>query len=472
MFQKKFISIVFTSRKIQYLQLDSSKKTVVKFGSFDIPPGLIVAYQVKDVAVLSQLVAGTYKQLGLKEKAVGIVIPEFSTYTRAFNFPKLEHQELDEAVRWDAADFLPDSGKDMLMDWEIIGEEGETYKVLMAAIKKEALAGYVDAVSRAGLIPLIVETPSLSLVRVTDGIDVEKLVVYVSADETILVLGKGESILASSVANSSSQNEIIQTAQRLIQHYSKVAVEKVFVGGANLSGQFLNDFQANLGKKIELINIAIQGLTPAQVQEYIIPISLQLKDPVQPASEATINLLPKEWEKHFKERLTGLRYWTLTLFISVIVWVCLLAVVITYMLFNKVTRDYEARETMVDDKVLTQVTADVERANNLSESVLSITESIVWPQTIVNQITKVKPVGIEILSFDLNLEKGTVKLIGKAADRSVLINFKKKIESTSAFDSIELPITSLVSETNLDFEMTFIYMPVMKETKKVPKLKI
>jgi len=109
MFQKKFISIVFTSRKIQYLQLDSSKKTVVKFGSFDIPPGLIVAYQVKDVAVLSQLVAGTYKQLGLKEKAVGIVIPEFSTYTRAFNFPKLEHQELDEAVRWDAADFLPDS---------------------------------------------------------------------------------------------------------------------------------------------------------------------------------------------------------------------------------------------------------------------------------------------------------------------------------------------------------------------------
>jgi len=127
---------------------------------------------------------------------------------------------------------------------------------------------------------------------------------------------------------------------------------------------------------------------------------------------------------------------------------------------------------MVDDKVLTQVTADVERANNLSESVLSITESIVWPQTIVNQITKVKPVGIEILSFDLNLEKGTVKLIGKAADRSVLINFKKKIESTSAFDSIELPITSLVSETNLDFEMTFIYMPVMKETKKVPKLKI
>ncbi|OGM75484.1 hypothetical protein A2382_00335 [Candidatus Woesebacteria bacterium RIFOXYB1_FULL_38_16] len=472
MFQKKFISIVFTSRKIQYLQLDSSKKTVVKFGSFDIPPGLIVAYQVKDVAVLSQLVAGTYKQLGLKEKAVGIVIPEFSTYTRAFNFPKLEHQELDEAVRWDAADFLPDSGKDMLMDWEIIGEEGETYKVLMAAIKKEALAGYVDAVSRAGLIPLIVETPSLSLVRVTDGIDVEKLVVYVSADETILVLGKGESILASSVANSSSQNEIIQTAQRLIQHYSKVAVEKVFVGGANLSGQFLNDFQANLGKKIELINIAIQGLTPAQVQEYIIPISLQLKDPVQPASEATINLLPKEWEKHFKERLTGLRYWTLTLFISVIVWVCLLAVVITYMLFDKVARDYEARETMVDDKVLTQVTADVERANNLSESVLSITESIVWPQTIVNQITKVKPVGIEILSFDLNLEKGTVKLIGKAADRSVLINFKKKIESTSAFDSIELPITSLVSETNLDFEMTFIYMPVMKETKKVPKLKI
>jgi len=208
------------------------------------------------------------------------------------------------------------------------------------------------------------------------------------------------------------------------------------------------------------------------VQEYIIPISLQLKDPVQPASEATINLLPKEWEKHFKERLTGLRYWTLTLFISVIVWVCLLAVVITYMLFDKVARDYEARETMVDDKVLTQVTADVERANNLSESVLSITESIVWPQTIVNQITKVKPVGIEILSFDLNLEKGTVKLIGKAADRSVLINFKKKIESTSAFDSIELPITSLVSETNLDFEMTFIYMPVMKETKKVPKLKI
>ena len=85
MLKKNFVSIVFSANKLQILKLNSSKKKVEKHLTIDIPDGLIVNHKVQDVDILAKLLGQVWKKAGIKEKTVGLVVPEFSTFIKTLN---------------------------------------------------------------------------------------------------------------------------------------------------------------------------------------------------------------------------------------------------------------------------------------------------------------------------------------------------------------------------------------------------
>lgn len=470
MFKKQFVSLVFSSKKLQVLQMDLGRRKVRKFGSVDLEPGLIINYRVQKIEGLSEVVRNAWAKLKISEKSVGIVVPEFSTYTKSLSLPKLEFGEIDEAVRWQSQDFLPGSGKDMMMDWQLIGESATNYTILVVAIKKDVLANYVDVASRAGLIPLVVETPSLSLTRLADGERTGKLVIYVASEETVIVLTEGETIVASSVANSSSQNEILMTAERIVKHYGMVEVKKVVVGGAGLARDFYDALQGRLKRPVEVVRVKLSGMDINQIQEYLIAISLQLKDPAQPEDERTINLLPPMWVEHYKRKMMDIQLWSLTLVASIFVWVCLLASVIAYLLIGGQIQEMQrlviGRQGAETDEIFKQV----EAINALSENVIEITEKSKDPQEVVNMVAALKPAGVRINKYEIDFEEGAMKLAGRAAERGELLSFKQALVDSQSFMEVNLPVTSLVGEYDLDF--TIAIKLKQAEEKKVTKLKI
>jgi hypothetical protein len=299
--KKSFISICFYSSKLQVLQLDNKKNGVEKFASINLPKGLISNYKVRDKASLAKIVGGVWKQLGLPDKSVGLVVPEFSTFTKSVSLPKLEVKELDEAVRWQAHEFLP-SSRDIVMDWKIYKKADKVYHIMVVAISEDVLSGYVDAVSLAGLYPLVVETPSLSLVRISDGNPTGKLAIYANYGEAILAISYGEEIIGSSVIASINQDEILRTAFQMLSHYREIEVKRIEVGGPEISKKLFSDLQTKLGRKVGWIKPGIVGMSSQQVQDFLIPISLQMKDPAEPANETTINLLPPKWAKQYQSK--------------------------------------------------------------------------------------------------------------------------------------------------------------------------
>jgi len=120
MMNKSFISLSISSQKLQVLQLNSGKDKVQKASTIDLPEGLISNHRVSDKQYLAKILKGVWKKVGLKEKTVGIVIPEFSTFIKQLTLPKLETVELDEAVQWQARDFLPTKVSNMSMDWKVV----------------------------------------------------------------------------------------------------------------------------------------------------------------------------------------------------------------------------------------------------------------------------------------------------------------------------------------------------------------
>ena len=469
---KPFVSLSFSTNKLQILKLNSNKTKVDSLTTVNIPEGLVTNYRVKDKTKLANIIKLSYSSLKIGEKSVGIVIPEFSTFTKLIRLPVLEVKELDEAAKWQAQEFLPDSSKDMVMDWKIVSTGLSGNQVMIVAVDKELLSGYVDAVGLAGLNPILVETQSLSLLRIADGTETGKLIVYKSADEVIITMVMGKSVLGSTVVGVGSDESVYQTVIQMVSHYSKIKIEKVVVAGLGFSQGFYSNIQQSLGATVEGIQPKLTGLNNQQYQEYLIPISLQLEDPLEPKDESTINLLPPAWVKKYSNKKLKLQVWSMMTVGAVVILGCFLATLYIYMMLNSQLSDLKSATPQddVDNLPVNSVLTEVNKVNDLASRVASIDDISVEPQEVINKITTAKPSGIIITKYKIDLEKGGVQLYGIAIGRQELVEFKKALEEYEEFGSVSIPLQSLEAEADIEYEMSFDYLPI-KPQKKI-KLKL
>lgn len=461
MINKTFVSIFFSTDRLQVLELTSSKKKVTKFTSVSLPAGLISNYKVSNRNALAKIIRNLWDKLELKEKAAGLVVPEFSTFTKLFSLPKLTLPELDEAVRWQAQDFLPSQLSDMVMDWKIVKTENDGYQLLAAAMDKEILEGYVEAVVEAGLFPMVVETPSLSLVRLSSREETGKLILYNNFGEGILVISEGEKIFGSSIVPIEEKDELIKTSSRILAHYKEVEVKKVIIGGAGLDNTLAKSLEEKLNIKVEWIKPEVTGLTDSQIQEYLVPLSLQLKEPAKPSDENTINLLPGALVTKYERERFKLQLWGLTLTITLFVWISFLAALGSYLFLTREVSALRERNSLKQKAVQEKVTAiaQVKEINQLADKILKIKSVSVYPQKVLGDINNAKSSGIIVSKYKINLDRGDVELEGTAVDRLTLVDFKQKLEGNQNISSVTIPISSFEVENNLEFKMSFTYSP-------------
>ncbi|MCH7640647.1 pilus assembly protein PilM [Patescibacteria group bacterium] len=471
MVRKSFISLSFASQsKLQVMQLTPDKKKVKKYISLALPEGLIVSSRVQDERALAIILKEIWKKIGLREKSVGIVIPESSTFTKLLKLPTLSSTELDEAVRWQVSDFLPVKPTEVVMDWKKIKVEGDSTTVLAVAIPKVVLRGYVAAAGLAGLFPQVVETPSLSLSRFLEKEEKGSLIVYGNFGEVILVVSEGRKIVGSSVVSASDVDEILNVSSRMIRHYSDVKVAKVAIGGPLISQDLVKRLQETLKVPVEWIKVKVGGLDGAKLQDYLIPISLQLKDPARPADETTVNLLPSELVTKYSKKRLRLQIWSVTLIISLVVWLTFFSTLGFYLFFGQQIKFYQPENVLNqiphgNAKVIQQI-AEI---NAVSNRVLKITSSTIAPQIIFNSIAQALPPDVTVARYRIDLDTGEIEVIGISATRQALIDFKQALEEVTDFSLVQIPISSFEKEAELQYSARFTYLPAIGNSQLVPE---
>jgi len=466
---KSFISVVFFSDKVQIVKSSKGGSLIEKFGSFPIPDGLVVNYKVQAEEQLVELLKSALKQLKISDKFAGVVVPEFSTFTKTLDMPPLTSHELDEAVRWRAQEFLPVSLGEAVMDWQVIEKADTQVKVLAAAILKDILAEYVDVVGKAGLQPLVVETPSLSLVRVVpDGGD-GRLIMYISENETILVVAKERAILGSSVVRNQSPNEILRTAQLISGHYEGVSIKKVYIAGVGFDQAFVNNLAATLQKGVDVVNYEVVGMAQPQVHEYLISLSLQKKDPAEPRSEKTINLLPPGWASHYRNKVKGSRIWTVALTSAFVAWSGFLVALIAFMILSQQAINLEDQASGNGNGNGRDVGVRIGEINALSSQVLLVTGAPP-PQSLVNVVEEVRPEEVEVQQYTVNFDSGTVSVEGFSTTRNALVSFRDILSDREQFLKVELPLSAIVEDRDIRFNMTLSFIEV--KTTQAPRLRI
>ncbi len=470
MLKKTFVSISFSSpNRVQVLQLNASRKGIKKLAAIDLPQGLIKNYRVTDEKSLAKFLSEIWKKAGFKEKSVGLVIPESSTLTKILKLPTLGASELDEAVRWQAQEYIPHKEEDVILDWKIIKEEPDGMQVLVVVILKEILSGYVNSAHLAGLFPLVVETPSISLVRISDSNNLGSLILYENFGQVILLISQGQRIIASSVVGISEKEEVVNITSKLLKHYHDVEVKKILVGGPKLDQVMARNLQTSLRMPVEWIKPLVSGVEAKTLQEYLIPISLQLKDPAEPADETTVNLLPPLLVKKYQREKLKHQIWSLSLVVTLVIWISFFSTVgVTIFLEQQIAFFKQEDTSSLIPPEKAEYIAEVKEINSTSAKVLAIAKVATPPQLIFNSISKAKPDGVNIIRYRIDLETGKIDLVGISADRQSLIGFKDELEKVVNFSLVDIPISSFEEEFNLEYALQFSYLPISSIKPKVP----
>ena len=472
LFKRNFVSLVVTPKQLKAIRVNTKTNTVIKFAQIDVPPGVIVNYQVQDKETLVKLISELWTKNKIGEKYVGVVVPEFSTYTKSLTLPNLTDTEISEALSIKIQDYIPVSVDEVIFDWKTIKRDKKNAEVLVVAISKAVLFGYIDAIAAAGLSPLVVETPSLSILRIIDGDETGKLIIYLTTSEAVLVIAIGGKIIASSVITSGNFNTIVGTARQMLTHYKEVSIDKVMISGVGLTQDLVQFLNYNLGSTVQFANVQVKGMLPAQVQDFLVGVSLQQKNPAEPLSELTINLLPPAWAEYYKKQSLGIREWTLTLIASIIIWTTFLSALIVFMFLSLKLQNLKNDSQVAAASELNKAVSDVKDINSLADTVINFDDNTVYPQSVISLLSSAKPAGVSIDYYKVNYDSGQVIIDGNADVVESLISFRDALKAKDELDKVDLPIDTLVQQSNIDFEISAIYKSFVKDTKKPVKLKI
>ncbi|MCX6720939.1 MAG: type IV pilus assembly protein PilM [Candidatus Staskawiczbacteria bacterium] len=117
----------------------------------------------------SRAIRAILDEAKIKTKAVIFSIPDFSTFCTSFELPPMSASEINEAVYYNAAQYIPLPITETTLDWKIIegtpGDKQSSLKIFLVAIPNQVVQDYQKVAQLAGLDLYAVEAEALGLAR-------------------------------------------------------------------------------------------------------------------------------------------------------------------------------------------------------------------------------------------------------------------------------------------------------------------
>lgn len=202
---------------IKVAQLTKSKGgfSLSSFGEFPIESGIIERGQIKKEKELASILKGIQARVqGGKIHTPYVIasLPEEQAFLQIIQLPRMNKEDLESAVRFEAENYVPYSLDTMEIDFqrvEPVVDHLNHADVLLAAFPKATVESYVAVLKTAGLVPLALEIESSAVARALiaqETAPLPVLVVDLGATRTSFIVFAGYSLrFTASIAVSSSQ---------------------------------------------------------------------------------------------------------------------------------------------------------------------------------------------------------------------------------------------------------------------------
>jgi type IV pilus assembly protein PilM len=133
------------------------------FGMAPVPHGAIEAGELKQPAGVQAAIRQALEQGHIQATESVIGMSGGSVIAKRVTLPKMSEGELSESIRWEAEQHIPFDIEDVELDFQVLKQDGPQQEVMLVAVKKGKVQGYVDAVAEAGLSVSVVDVDVFAL---------------------------------------------------------------------------------------------------------------------------------------------------------------------------------------------------------------------------------------------------------------------------------------------------------------------
>ncbi|MBA3710854.1 MAG: type IV pilus assembly protein PilM [Pyrinomonadaceae bacterium] len=151
------------SVKAVELQGELGNLSLAHLGLELLQPDTVVDGQIMEFNDVSHVIASIFSTNQIKTERVAAGVSGGSVIVKNITVPQMSRKELEDSIDWHAEEHIPFDISDVSLDYQVIGSDGDSLHVLMAACKRDFVANLKQAVQLAGKQPVIIDVDAFAL---------------------------------------------------------------------------------------------------------------------------------------------------------------------------------------------------------------------------------------------------------------------------------------------------------------------
>lgn len=168
------LDIGFSTIKVMQSEPENKGYSIIGYGVGAFDPKAVEEGEIKNFKSISESMVNLFKENIVGEintKRVALSVPAAKTYTRTIELPAIKDEEIPDAVRIEAEQYIPIPLDDLYLDHSIIGRSEKGVEVLAVATPRKIVDSHMKLARILGLEPVGFDTSILAAARLFEKQD-------------------------------------------------------------------------------------------------------------------------------------------------------------------------------------------------------------------------------------------------------------------------------------------------------------
>ncbi len=156
------------THRMKVSQLKKDKKGLIlnRYGFMDTPEGAVVDGKILDPEIIATRLKVLLRKKRFKGNKVITSVSGENVIIRNLTLPKMTRKELKEAMQYEAEKHIMMPLEEVIYDtYYLRSVSEEEMEILLVAVPREIIDGYMEVLEKAGLYPMVIEVDAFALIR-------------------------------------------------------------------------------------------------------------------------------------------------------------------------------------------------------------------------------------------------------------------------------------------------------------------
>lgn len=194
------IDIGSYSIKVARFRKKKSELTLLATGMRKLPFATINEGKIVDPSIITSKLEEIFNELNYHPSKIITTIPSNNLIIRNIELPLMSENELAEAIKWEAEDYLPFPVNLASLDYIILSQNEGMMNILLVAVKEEIIENFLSPFERLALKPAVINVQPMALLSLLEyqGKITEPLaIIDIGASGTRVIIGDNNNIFLS-----------------------------------------------------------------------------------------------------------------------------------------------------------------------------------------------------------------------------------------------------------------------------------